>query len=230
MNWKTFWQQQGSQSDPLLQVGRQGGTLDGQYEWLEEYAAYIASQLQLTADDVLLDVCCGNGLLTHHLSKYCKAVLGVDFSESHIRYASEHFSNASVQFVCADALKLGETDLEKGPFEQGFTKATLCFSFQYFESVQAGLQVVAGILKHTKKELLLTDIPDRDKFMTYYNTPMKLLRLAKQMLLQQNDMGKFWGENELGFISGLVHKSGRKIIQPASFPYAYYRMDYLFSE
>jgi ubiquinone/menaquinone biosynthesis C-methylase UbiE len=34
---------------------------------LKKYAAYVASQINLTKEDILLDVCCGNGLLTRFL-------------------------------------------------------------------------------------------------------------------------------------------------------------------
>jgi 2-polyprenyl-3-methyl-5-hydroxy-6-metoxy-1,4-benzoquinol methylase len=230
MNWKTFWQQQGKQEDPLLQVGRKGGQYKQQDEWLVEYAAYIAAQLGLTQEDIVLDVCCGNGLLTHYLSKHCKAILGIDFSQPHIHSANEKYASSAVQFKCMDVLELGETVVEDGIFQQGFTKAILCFSFQYFESVQAGAQVVSGIFKHTRQSLFLSDIPDRDRFFMYYNSPMKVLRLVKQMLLQQNNMGKFWSENELDFIAKSTNKKGKKIVQPTLFPYAHYRMDYLISE
>jgi ubiquinone/menaquinone biosynthesis C-methylase UbiE len=230
MNWKSFWQQQGRQENPLLQVGRKGGLLKQEEEWLVEYAAYIANQLNLTKEDIVLDVCCGNGLLTQYLAKHCKAILGIDFSESHIQFAQKHYASPTVQFVCGDALKLEDTTFDGELFKQGFTKSTLCFSFQYFESVQQGLQVVTGVFKHTKGALFLGDIPDRDRFFVYYNSFAKLGRLIKQMLFQQNDMGKFWSETELNFIAQAVHKKGEKLLQPRHFPYAHYRMDYVFSE
>jgi hypothetical protein len=47
------------------------------------------------------------------------------------------------------------------------------------------------------------------------------------MLLQKNDMGKFWSIEELDFIAKKCHLNGLKVIQPEVFPYAHYRMDYL---
>lgn len=227
MNWKQFWQQQGKQENPLLQVGRKGGLLMQEDQWFAEYAAYIAEQLGLTNEDIVLDVCCGNGLLTHHLAKHCKAIVGVDFSEPHIQFAQQQYASPTVQFIKADALHLEETTFSGELFEQGFTKSTLCFSFQYFESVQQGLQVVKGVFKHTQGSLFLGDIPDRDYFFVYYNSFAKIGRLVKQLVFQQNDMGKFWASTELDFIAKTLHKQGKKLPQPAHFPYAHYRMDYL---
>ncbi len=228
MNWKQFWQQQANAENPLLQVGRKGGLVQ-QENFLEEYAAYIAGQLQLTPEDIVLDVCCGNGMLTHYLAKYCKAIVGIDFSQPHINYAQQYYASDTIGFKCMDALQLGAAVFTDEIGKQGFTKSTLCFSFQYFESVQSGLQVVEGIFKHTQQQLFLGDIPDRDKFLVYYNTPLKLARLVKQMLFGQNDMGKFWSEYELAFIAKQAGGIGKKTIQPWHFPYAHYRMDYTIS-
>ncbi len=225
MNWKQFWQQQANVNDPLLQVGRKGG-LSRQDDFLETYAAYVAQQLQLTKDDIVLDVCCGNGMLTHYLATYCKAIVGVDFSQPHIDYAQQHFAATNIQFTCLDALQLGS---ETFSGETGFTKSTLCFSFQYFESVQAGLKVIEGVFKHTRGPLFIGDIPNRDRFFVYYHSPVELARLVKQMLFNRNDMGKFWSEYELDFIAKKIGGKGRKISQPDHFPYAHYRMDYLIS-
>jgi ubiquinone/menaquinone biosynthesis C-methylase UbiE len=230
MNWKQFWQQQGQASEPMLQVGRKGGMTLQHQEWLADYAAYIANVLNLTKDDVLLDVCCGNGLLTHHLAKHCKAVLGIDFSQTHIDFANQNYASPIVHFKCMDALQLETTIFDETMFKAGFTKVTLCFSFQYFESVSLGLQLVQGVLKHTTGPLFLGDVPDRERFFVYYNSFPKIGRLIKQMLLQQNDMGKFWSYHELAFVAKQLNRKCQKIQQPKDFPYAHYRMDYLFIE
>lgn len=225
MKWKQFWEQLGTESNALDQVGRKGGLVHQPESFLKEYAAYTATQLQLKSTDVLLDVCCGNGLLTQYLSQYCKSVIGVDFSQTHIDYANEHYATDQLQFICADALQLDQFKLNGT-----ITKASLCFSFQYFETVQAGLQVVQGMMHQGAQQILLTDIPDRSKFFTYYHSLPKLLRLIKQHLQQQNDMGKFWSEEELNWIAKQMNAAGTKITQPSSFPYAHYRMDYLMSK
>ncbi|MCU0442270.1 MAG: class I SAM-dependent methyltransferase [Bacteroidia bacterium] len=225
MDWKQFWENHGASTKALDQVGRVGGTMPQTESFLKEYAGYIANTLQLTTDDVLLDVCCGNGILTSYLANYCKYTIGVDFSETHIDYANQKYANSSLKFVCADALQLDSLPL---PFT--ITKATLCFSFQYFETVQNGLQVVNGIKQQRAQQLLLTDIPDRSRFFTYYHSIPKILRLVKQMVLQKNNMGKFWGEDELAWITKQLGGKGKKIAQPPHFPYATYRMDYLIQD
>lgn len=225
MNWQQFWQQQGEQSHPLEQVGRKGGQLVQEDEFLKTYAAYVAGKIDLNKNDVLLDVCCGNGVLTHYLAPYCKQIVGVDFSEQHIAYAKQHYEDNNLSFYCGNALELnGIAQLKR----YSFTKSTLCFSFQYFESVPSGLLVLEQMINLLPAEgqIYLADVPDREKWFMYYDTPVKMLRLFKQMLLQKNDMGKFWSEEELAFIAKKCNATGTKIVQPATFPYAHYRMDY----
>jgi 2-polyprenyl-3-methyl-5-hydroxy-6-metoxy-1,4-benzoquinol methylase len=232
MNWKEYWQNQGSVDDPFQQVGRKGGQSAHEEKVLENFAAYIAEKLQLTSEDILLDMCCGNGILTQHLARHCKAVLGIDFSQSHIDYANMHKTAANAWFVCGNALQLNELDLAGfEPFSKGFTKSCLCFSFQYFETVEQGKTVVENIFGKMDREakLLLVDVPDRERWFVYYNSIRKIVRLLKQMLQQRNDMGKFWSEEELLFIGRSLNLEGQKILQPSHFPYAHYRMDYLFS-
>jgi ubiquinone/menaquinone biosynthesis C-methylase UbiE len=232
MNWKAYWQEQGTALDPYLQVGRKGGQAKQEDERLAEFAAYIASKLGLGPDDVLLDVCCGNGMFTSHLAKHCRAVVGVDFSSSLIAYANEHYASSSVQFICGDALDLAKlTFPDTGAFAGGFTKSTLCFSFQYFETPQQGQAVIAQIFQRigSRGALYLGDVPDRDKWFVFYNSIPKMLRLVKQMMQQRNDMGKFWSADELDHIAKTLGLEGEKIVQPAHFPYAHYRMDYLLS-
>ncbi|MES2779057.1 MAG: hypothetical protein V4651_04075, partial [Bacteroidota bacterium] len=69
--------------------------------------------------------------------------------------------------------------------------------------------------------------PDSEKWFVYYNTPVKILRLLKQLVFQQNNMGKFWSKEELDFIVQKYNAFGEMVVQPDSFPYAHYRMDYL---
>jgi ubiquinone/menaquinone biosynthesis C-methylase UbiE len=225
MNWQQFWHRQSDESHPLEQVGRKGGLIHQEETFLIGYAAYIAEKMALTKDDVLLDVCCGNGLLTQYFAPYCKQVVGVDFSERHITYALQHFASTNLSFYNGNALALNAvSELKK----YRFTQSTLCFSFQYFETVSSGLLVVEQIMNMLPDngQLYLADVPNREKWFMYYDTPMKILRLMKQMLLQQNDMGKFWSVEELDFIAKKCKAEGVEITQPSSFPYAHYRTDY----
>lgn len=218
MNWKAFWEQKGSDSNALAQVGRRDHAQKEQL--LDEIAAHIASLLELKEEDVLLDMCCGNGLLTSKLQKYCKRVVGVDFSETLVSQARKAYPG--IKFICADALKLDEVK-----FSQPFTKINLYFSFQYFESFEQGKTVV----DHLKNilvpggRILIGDVPDMAKFFHYYNSFSRIAGRVAQMLKGKNDMGKFWSEDEFRLIGKQLGLDVTKLKQPRHLPYAHYRMD-----
>ncbi|KJV05349.1 class I SAM-dependent methyltransferase [Methylocucumis oryzae] len=82
--WKQYWQHhvaQTSSEQPFHQVLR---TLNKQAPEPAQFSALIShlkALLQLESHHVLLDLCCGNGLLTSELANDCRQVFGVDFCE-----------------------------------------------------------------------------------------------------------------------------------------------------
>jgi SAM-dependent methyltransferase len=52
----------------------------------------VVAGLELNQDDILLDLCCGNGALSALLFRHCRGGLGVDFSEYLISVANANFS------------------------------------------------------------------------------------------------------------------------------------------
>jgi len=173
-----------------------------------------------------LDMCCGNGLLTSRLAKYCKKIVGADLSEKLIEQASKNYPE--ITFVCADALN----PIESSSFNfhaQHFTKVNLYFSFQYFITYEKGKIVIDHLRKMLQhgSQLFLGDVPDSSKFFMYYNSPLRILQLVKQSIQDKNDMGKFWSEDELNVICKELNMVGKKLIQPDYLPYSDYRMDYI---
>lgn len=225
MDWKKFWNEKGEQENPFAQVARIGGTLHQDEEIIDEIVEHIVKVLELKSDDVLLDVCCGNGLLTSKLAKYCKKVVGIDISDVLINHAKNNFPE--IEFICADVLELNASTICKQHLS--FDKINLYFSFQYFESFDNGKKVIENLLPFVKKEgkIFLGDIPDSIKFFEYYNTPLRLIQLVKQTLQNKNNMGKFWSENELKLICEQLKINGKKLTQPEQLPYSHYRMDWL---
>lgn len=217
MNWREFWNERGRQPNVHAQVGR----LSGNGTLIEQIARHIQSITEMKQSDQVLDVCCGNGLLTHELSAYCNSITGIDFSDTLIQQAKTSYPQLS--FHCMDVMLL-ETELLHPPFDI----INLYFSFQYFESVVQGEQVIRNLLSLLKPGgvLLLGDVPDQERFFRYYNSIRRILQWIKQSLTQTNDMGKFWSEEELNLICSRCQVTGEKLKQPAHLPYAHYRMDY----
>src|SRR5262245_18141134 len=121
-DWKTFWNEYPAtvgESDFLRQVFH---TVDGQPYTPEQFEAMVSSirrGLRLGPTNTLLDVCCGNGLVTAELAVHCRQVLGVDFSMPLIDIARKFHKRENVRFLILNALELETTDLGvEAPFDR----------------------------------------------------------------------------------------------------------------
>jgi SAM-dependent methyltransferase len=135
---------------PLEMVGRKGAH---DLDWL---ADYIGRLLQLRYADRVLDLCCGNGLITVRVANRVHQVVGVDFSCVLLAQA-EQISNAeNVQYRHGDARAIGS--IEIGTFDKIFISA----AFQYFDQ-ETGAAVLAGLRSVIRPNGLVAilDIPDR---------------------------------------------------------------------
>lgn len=221
MNWLRFWRDNADLKDEMQQVGRvQSGKAMPQ-ELLIKIAGNIAFNLQITSNDKLLDVCCGNGALTYKIAVQCKSITGIDFCEKQIATAKLSFTSNNIKYVQADALNFN--------LNQKFDKIYLYFSFQYFETTGEGQRVIENCLRHLGKGgmLFIGDIPDAKKWLAYYNTPVKIARILYHKLVGRDIMGKFWKEKELQKICKNLNVKGKLLKQESWQPYAYYRFDFL---
>ncbi|MCE2787961.1 MAG: class I SAM-dependent DNA methyltransferase [Bacteroidota bacterium] len=223
MNWKEFWNKRANAADAWTQVGRISKEPDKQDEAMQKIAEHIAELLQLQKTNKVLDVCCGNGLLTSFVSGYCTSVTGVDFSEDLIAQAKYHYPH--LYFYNADVLN--QHQLQNGA--QHYDAIYLYYSFQYLESFDEGLQAIANLLPMLKPggKLLIGDIPDRARFFVYYHSWSRLWQLFKQFLMNKNDMGKFWSEEEMHLICQKLNVKGSFLKQPPHLPHVHYRFDFL---
>tara|TARA_B100000780_G_scaffold254987_1_gene203426 strand:+ start:4587 stop:5267 length:681 start_codon:yes stop_codon:yes gene_type:complete len=217
--WETFWNKAAKNKSLLGQVQRNTENSD---ETLLVINEHIKTLLKLKSNDSLLDVCCGNGIVTKLLSKHCKNVIGIDFSPQLIKNAQLNNNSSSIKYIVADATQLSESTQEQ------FDKIVLYFSFQYF-NYEEGLRVVSEMKKRLKPNgiILLGDIPDTKFFWSYYDTFPKRFFYFKQWLFKQSKMGKFWSEKEMMTIAKQTNLQGSFLKQKQNLPHAHYRFDFI---
>ncbi len=218
MDWKKYWNQVSSEKkDFVAQVQR------NHEKESEITAEHISQILNIQSSDSVLDVCCGNGMLTQEISKKCNKIIGIDQSENLITVAKNHFLNNCCSFLVGEAQEIPL--LVKTQFD----KIYLEFSFQYFDQKNEGKKVIQSLLEVLKPQgqLFLGDIPEKGKEKKLYNTPKKkaYYRLAK--IKGSNTMGKFWSSEKIDTICQQLNVKGQKITQPEHLPYSHYRFDYL---
>ncbi len=222
MDWKAHWDQAAQAKDPYQQVARIGGQGPLGQEVLAKTAARIAEVLQLEKNHHLLDVCCGNGLLTQQLLPYCKQITGVDLSEGQIAIAQKAQSE-NLRFLVADATQLD------AHLNERFDHIVLYFSFQYLETTAQAKAALSQMLKQLKPNgrILLGDVPEREKLAVFYPKRLDRWKYALKLATGKSLMGRFWSLAEMEAMAKPLGLEVQRLEQPKHFPYAHYRADFL---
>lgn len=227
MNWNHFWESKALQSNnPMEEVGRVSSQRSISENELDNLSEYITRILNLQPTDSLLDLCCGNGMITYRLAQKVHMACGIDFSNTQIKKARERYVLPNLSFISGDAMNCDSL------FETSFNKVLLYFSFQYFDTFDKGKKVLEQIDHITSKHsmILLGDIPDRANFHVYYSGIWNQLKYFYRKSVGKENMGKFWKKKELDKICKEFNFEGKYLNQPVEFPYSHYRFDYLISK
>ena len=73
--------------------------------WTMRHLELVLGHIEITKDDTVLDVGCGNGFTAFILSKHAKAVVGIDLSEPLIDFLNKQPNPDNVSFLTGDATK-----------------------------------------------------------------------------------------------------------------------------
>jgi len=156
----------------------------------ETLVARIEDLLDLDADDVLLDLCCGNGLFTHRLAQSCKKVVGVDFSEPLLQIAEEAHSAPNIVYRRLNVLDLG-TLRESRP--ERFTKVLMYAALQHFDARDLRRMLEDMIaLGDLNPIILLGFVPDRARKWKFYDTPRRKLAHVLSRATGRDRFGSWW--------------------------------------
>jgi hypothetical protein len=125
----------------------------------------IASALQLDPHDVLLDLCCGNGMLSDPAFARCRGGVGVDLGAYLIDVARRHFGRRpGTAYVVDDVTHFVATDADP----QRFSKALCYGSFQYLSSEAARTLLSTLRDRYAIERLFLGNLPDRSRLRAFY--------------------------------------------------------------
>jgi hypothetical protein len=226
-DWRAFYEaiaEGAGEQELFRQVGR---TLGGQPTEPEQITLVVGDTidaLRLGRSDVLLDLCCGNGLVTKRLAAVCEWVYGIDFSQGLLWSACQHHAATNIRYMQAAATELHPAEFgARRP-----TKACMIFALQYFtscdlEQVLAGIRAVAG----RAVPVYFADVPDVDHLYDFYNTPEHRADFARRRAAGTEAIGTWWNR---GHLAEILAKAGYhaefRDQTPARFG-AHYRFDLL---
>lgn len=181
----------------------------------------IRSGLGLSADDGLLDLCCGNGALTTHLFADCRGGLGVDYSEFLIGVARERFTRRpSERYRLGDALEYVRTETDP----EDFTKVLCYGAFPYFGQ-DAARELLLGLNRRFARatHVFLGQMPDKTRMAAFFDGRRAPLPG------EEDDPGSLLGlwrtPDELAALAAETGWSARITRMPDRFYAAHYRFD-----
>lgn len=179
----------------------------------------IKNGLKFSDTDFLLDLCCGNGVLSQCMFNDFSKYLGVDFSEYLIEVAKNNFEKLpNYEFMLCDAA----TYLENEKQPQRFTKALCYGAFQYlsFEDAEETLKLLNQKFKNIKR-IFIGNLPDKDKAHLFYKD-----KNFDHILADRDSSIGIWRTKDE--MAELCKKTGWNFqfsLMPESFYASHYRFD-----
>jgi SAM-dependent methyltransferase len=219
----TFYKEHPKLCDPEDFWGQVKRTVNGKpipQEQIDMIVKAVLEGLELSINDALLDLCCGNGALTTYIFERCTGGLGVDFSEYLIDVARKHFlKRRNENFMLQDVVEFARTFPEPERFTKG-----LCYGSFMFLPTDSACELLR-LLRSRFTSLLclfIGNLPDKEKMTVFFSD-----RNYKPGI--ENDpgapIGIWYTENEFIRLAAQSGWSARISRMPPSFFASHYRFD-----
>jgi ubiquinone/menaquinone biosynthesis C-methylase UbiE len=221
--WKSHYDAAGL--EPGLSLLQQvGKTVHGKpvsEEQIDLIVNGICRNLQLDRCDSVLDLCCGNGLLTSRLAPIVDRITGIDYSQRLIEIANIRNAARNVTYLCRNILELDEMQYAHAD------KILMYEALQHLSVLDC--HGLADMLRKTRPGTcaLIASIPDRAQLGTYYNTQEKMDFYNRCERENRPHMGRWWLREEVAEIADAHGLSMRPLEQDPRLYTAYYRFDVL---
>ncbi|MEO8166257.1 MAG: class I SAM-dependent methyltransferase [Betaproteobacteria bacterium] len=193
MNWKEYWTTQPrsvAETEFARQVGHTIGGRPYSDEQFEPMTAGLIALLDLRSTDVLLDLCCGNGLLTSRLATGCRHVIGVDFSPVLLDVARKYHQPANVEFHESDVLSL--SGLPAGSTAT-VTRVLMHAALQHFHQRDFPALIARVVQRCPRAATIVFGcVPDRAQRWQFYNTLARRFSYVKSVLQRNSALGQWW--------------------------------------
>jgi 2-polyprenyl-3-methyl-5-hydroxy-6-metoxy-1,4-benzoquinol methylase len=227
-DWYVYWNEnpkQHGEIEFLKQVGKTVGGIPIPEKLLNIISSEIIDKLSLREEDRVLDLCCGNGVLSAGVSKHCAELLCVDYSQTLVDVARKHHCGSNVEYFCRSVLDPAFYTQVAG---RGITKIYMYEALQHFriDDLSSLLRLAKTILPGNGV-VLLGSIPDVTKLWSFYDTPERKAEYFRRMAEGNEAIGTWWEPENLREI---CEKQGfrTEILKQSSVLHtAHYRFDVL---
>jgi len=155
----------------------------------------IRQNLFLNKTDVLLDICCGNGLITEKLSGFVQYVYGVDFSEGLIEIAKSRNKCSYLTYEVGDITKI---NLQK---YSSINKINIYAGLQYISIDELQVFFEKIRLHDMPLTVYCANVPDKECLWNYYDTSEKKAFYHQRELDGAPHIGTWFYKNDVARIA-----------------------------
>ena len=224
--WHEYWNS-GFINNKQLPQERVGRTVFGKSITEENWKktlTFIRSQITLNPEQIALELCCGNGLISRDFSNYIQKVYAVDFSKTLIGEL-DSLSLRNVKTICKD---VNSIDFHQNKFDI----IILYFSIQYFNK-QETILLIERCKKWLKNDgvIYIGDIPDEKKIWQFYKDKKYKENYFDALKKGQAIIGSWYSTKFFKFLGEYLKFSNTKIIKQKDFMINHhYRFDVLMTK
>lgn len=220
--WKSYWNEHAAtvgSEEPLRQVLRVTSRLPISQRAFAAVRRHVVQLLELDHTHVVLDLCCGNGLLCAAVEPHVSRVVGVDFCERLARDVALRTTTKTVTMV-ADArmLEFPPASFDRVVIAAALQHFELCEAIRMFQWIVAALRP-GGLF-------LVTDVPDASRMWRFHDSVERERAYFDSEAAGTPILGTWFDRAwmiKLGRYAGFGEVS--ILDQPTELPYAHYRFD-----
>jgi SAM-dependent methyltransferase len=220
--WLEFWAAQGRTSidaDEQSQVLR---TYNKQPITAERWRLTLTDldrKFPVGLQDDLLDLGCGNGLLTEHFAPRCRSVTSVDVSADLLACLARR-SLPNVNTIHCDMRLAGFPDAS-------FSRILMYATIQYLSETE-----VVALFRNLSRWLrpvgllFVGDVPDRDRLWNFYNTSERRTAYFENLVADRDVVGSWFQSEWLRNLAAHVgFEHSEMVPQPTELIYSHFRFD-----
>lgn len=208
---------------PLKQVGKTVNGTAITTAQVEALITDILSRLTINLNDKVLDLCCGNGVITHRCAAYCRSIAGVDYSEPLIQVARASFGGDNIGYSLGDVC-----DLPRGITSVTFDKIYMYEALQHLKPQDAQKMLLSLRQSASRNApVLLASVPDEERLGAYYNTPDRWDEYLRRKAEGNEAIGHWWTKSTLASIAKECGYQPEFLGQHPILHTAHYRFDAL---
>lgn len=210
-----------SRTDFLWQVGKTVNGEEVSCEQLELIVNNIVKRLDLSAKDVVLDMGCGNGLLTKEVAKHVQKIVGLDSTAELYDIAVEYNASNNISYINENIF-----DLNLKQHANKFSKIYLYEVIQHLSlSESSDLLTVLNSITSKKSIIFIGGILDADKKWEFFNTDERKAAYFDSLLQGMDPLGTWYYKGYFKYLAEKHNLNFECIKQDDKLYTSHYRFD-----